>query len=297
MKNCEAARCDSLRFVSFYASNDELVQKYLKEIAQIPVLSFEEERKLAKKIKEEGDVEAKKELIRVNLRLAATVASKIKNSNMSFSDLLQEANVGLMVAVDKYNYKLGYKFSTYATWWIKQAVLKAISEQSGCMKVPVYVQEIVGKYSKLKSKLENELQTQLSIKEMSEKMEIEPEKLEEYVNAFRTGYSLDETINSDGEKETSLMEVIADENATATAYAEYENLKSGLANAMTELKEREQNVVILRFGLNEHGKKTLDEIGKIYGITKECVRQTEIRAIKKLKSFCINREIDLCFCQ
>ncbi len=297
MKNCEAVKGGSLRFVSFCATNDELVQKYLREIAQIPVLSFEEEKKLAKKIKEEGDVEAKKELIRANLRLAATVASKIKNSNMSFSDLLQEANVGLMVAVDKYNYKLGYKFSTYATWWIKQAVLKAISEQAGCMKVPVYVQEIVGKYSKLKSKLENELKTQLSVKDLSEKMEIEPQKLEEYVNAFRTGCSLDEKVNTDGEKETALSEIIADENANATAHAEYESLKNSIAAAMTGLKEREQKVVIFRFGLNEESKKTLDEIGKMYGITKECVRQTEIRAIKKLKDFCINREIDLCFCQ
>ena len=296
MKNCEAVKSVSFKFVNLNGKNEEAIQKYLREIAQIPVLSFEEEKELAKKIKD-GDIEAKKELIRANLRLAANIASKIKNSNMTFADLLQEANIGLIVAVDKYNYKLGYKFSTYATWWIKQAVLKAISEQSGCMKVPVYVQEIVGKYSKMKSKLENELQMSLSIKDMAERMNIESDKLEEYVNAFRSGCSLDEKLDNDSSKETSLMDMLADENANATAQAEYENLKSAILQAMNELKDREQKVVILRFGLNNQSKRTLDEIGKMYGITKECVRQTELRAIKKLKSFCVNNDIGLYCCQ
>lgn len=296
MKNCEAAKSMSLRFANFSAKNDDFAQKYLKEIAQIPVLSFEEEKELAKKI-QNGDLEAKKQLIRANLRLAANIAAKIKNPNMSFADLLQEANIGLMVAIDKYNYKLGYKFSTYATWWIKQAVLKAISEQSGCMKVPVYVQEIVGKYSKMKSKLENELQMSLSINEMAKKMDIEAEKLEEYVNAFRPGCSLDEKIEAEDTKSATLLEMLADENATATANAEYESLKNSLYNAMTELKEREQKVVILRFGLNETSKKTLDEIGKMFGITKECVRQTELRAIKKLRHYCDNRDMLAYCCQ
>ncbi len=296
MKNCEAAKALPLKFVHFCGKNDEFTQKYLREIAKIPVLTFEEEKKLAEKIKN-GDLEAKKKLIKANLRLAANIAAKIKNSNMSFADLIQEANIGLIIAVDKYNYKLGYKFSTYATWWIKQAVLKAISEQSGCMKVPVYVQEIVGKYSKMKSKLENELQITLSIKDMAQKMEIDPQKLEEYVNAFQTNYSLDEKFEQNGAKETSLLEIIADENATATAEVEYENLKNSLYEAITCLKERERKVVIFRFGLNNTTKKTLDEIGKMYGITKECVRQTELRAIKRLKDFCINKEIGLYCCQ
>ena len=296
MKNCEAVKTLPLKFVNFYGKNDETVQNYLKEISKIPVLSNEEEQILAKKIKQ-GDLKAKKELVKANLRLAANVASKIKNSNMSFADLLQEANIGLLVAVDKYNYKLGYKFSTYATWWIKQAVLKAISEQSGCMKVPVYVQEIVGKYSKMKSRLENELQISLSVKDMAEKMEIEPQKLEEYINAFQANYSLDEKLDQNSSKETSLMDIIADENATATAHAEYENLKNSINTALNELKDREKKVVIFRFGLDNASKKTLEEIGNMYGITKECVRQTEIRAIKKLKDFCTSNEIGLFCCQ
>ena len=215
---------------------------------------------------------------------------------MTYSDLLQEANVGLMIAVDKYNYKLGYRFSTYATWWIKQTVLKAISEQAGCVKVPVYVQEIVGKYSKMKSKLENELQRVLSVNEMANRMGIDSKKLEEYINAFNSNLSLDESFDREN-NETSLMDIIADENANATAQAEYENLKEALLDAVGELKEREQKVVVLRYGLNDKSKKTLDEIGKMYGITKECVRQTELRAIKRLKGFCINKGISLCSCQ
>ena len=295
MKNCEAVMRTQLRFMNFASKNDESLQNYLKEIAQIPVLSAEEEKKLAKKIKD-GDIEAKRALVRANLRLAANVAFKIKNSNMTYSDLLQEANVGLMIAVDKYNYKLGYRFSTYATWWIKQAVLKAISEQAGCVKVPVYVQEIVGKYSKMKSKLENELQRVLSVNEMANRMGIDSKKLEEYINAFNSNLSLDESFDREN-NETSLMDIIADENANATAQAEYENLKEALLDAVGELKEREQKVVVLRYGVNDKSKKTLDEIGKMYGITKECVRQTELRAIKRLKGFCINKGISLCCCQ
>ena len=285
MKNCEAVCVNDKRILSIYVKEEENLKDYLKRIASIPVLSSKEEKELAKKIKQ-GNVEAKKQLISANLRLAATVASKIKNGNMAFSDLLQEANMGLMIAVDKYDYTLGFKFSTYATWWIKQSVLKAISEQSGCVKVPVYVQEIVGKYAKMKSKLENELQMNLSVKDMAERMNISSDKLEEYLNAFKSNMSLDEKISQEENKSAVLMDLIADENANATAKAEYESLKKAVAEAMSVLKEREKNVVILRFGLEDDQKRTLDEIGKMFGITKECVRQTEIRALKRLRNYC-----------
>lgn len=296
MKNCEVVLSKGVKFINYSSKEDTYLQKYLREIAKIPILSAEEERNLAKKIKN-GDIEAKKLLIKSNLKLAANIAAKIKKSNMTFSDLLQEANIGLMVAVDKYNYKLGYRFSTYASWWIKQAVLKAISEQSGCMKVPVYVQEIVSKYSKMKSLYENELQMNLSVKDMASKMKIDAQKLEEYVNAFQCSSSLDEKVFDDNSKETTLMDMIADENINVTAKAEYEAIKDAVNKAMEVLKEREQKVVIFRFGLNENEKKTLDEIGKMFGITKECVRQTEIRAIKHLKEFFYAKDKDFCYCQ
>jgi len=290
MKNCESVPVNCARFINFYSGKEESLASYLKRISQIPVLSSEEEKSLFERMSQ-GDIAAKAKLINANLRLAANIAIKIRNSNIPFSDLLQEANIGLMVAMDKYNYKLGFKFSTYATWWIKQAVLKAISEQAGCMKIPVYVQEIVGKYSKMKTELENELQTSLTVEDMAPKMNLEPEKLQEYINAFQSNISLDETIQNDNNKETSLMDIIADQNATATAKAEYESLKYALSEAMKTLKERERKVVILRFGLENDNKKTLDEIGKLYGITKECVRQTEIRALKRLKVFCTDNDM------
>jgi len=290
MKNCEAVCVNSKRIVNIYVKDEENLKDYLKRIAEIPVLSSKEEKELAKRIKA-GDLEAKKQLISANLRLAATVASKIKNSNMAFSDLLQEANMGLMIAVDKYDYTLGFKFSTYATWWIKQSVLKAISEQSGCVKVPVYVQEIVGKYSKMKSKLENELQTNLSVEDMAKRMNVSSDKLEEYLNAFKSNMSLDEKVSQEANKTTVLMDLIADENANATAKAEYESLKHALSEAMAVLKEREKSIVILRFGLEDDNKKTLDEIGKMFGITKECVRQTEIRALKRLRNYCNSNDM------
>jgi len=295
MKNYEALGTSQRTKVNFCSKNNESIKDYLKRISTIPVLSFNEEKELAKQIKQ-GDLEAKQKLIQANLKLAANVASKIKHPNMTYSDLLQEANIGLIIAVDKYNYKLGYKFSTYATWWIKQAVLKAISEQAGCMKVPVYVQEIVGKYSKIKAKLENELKINLSISDMAERMHIDENKLQEYINAFRQNTSLDEQLSSDNKKETSLMDIIADENATATAKAEYESLKKSLKEALNTLKDREQKVVILRFGLDDTEKKTLDEIGQMFGITKECVRQTELRAIKRLKTFCTKQDMELYCC-
>ena len=159
------------------------------------------------------------------------------------------------------------------------------------MKVPVYVQEIVGKYSKMKSKLENELHTTLSVQDMASRMNIEADKLQEYIDAFQSNLSLDEALNKDTNKETSLMDIIADQNATATAEAEYMSLKLALEEAMKELKDRERKVVILRFGLNDDTKHTLDEIGKLYGITKECVRQTEIRALKRLRTICLKAEM------
>lgn len=290
MKKCKVAAQNPAKIVYFHAKNDSFTQKYLNEISKINVLSTEQEINLAKKIKQ-GDIEAKKQLTEANLRLAANIALKIKNPNMSLFDLIQEANVGLMVAIDKYNYKYGYKFSTYATWWIKQAVLKAISEQSGCVKVPVYVQEILGKYSKLKTKIEKETNTNLSIRDMATQMNIAPEKLEEYISAFNQSVSLETPGDTYSDKSLALAEIIADENANTTVNAEFANLKKDIHEMMRCLKDREKEVIKLRFGLGKSAKKTLDEIGKIYGITKECVRQTEIRALKRLKELCLQNDI------
>ncbi|MDD3593417.1 MAG: RNA polymerase sigma factor RpoD/SigA [Candidatus Gastranaerophilales bacterium] len=290
MKKCKVAMQNPAKVVYFNSKSENFTQKYLNEISKITILTTEEEIELAKRIKR-GDMNARKKLTEANLRLAANIALKIKNPNMSLFDLIQEANVGLMVAIDKYNYKYGYKFSTYATWWIKQAVLKAISEQSGCVKVPVYVQEILGKYSKLKAKIEKETNTSLSVRDMASRMKISAEKLEEYMGAFNQSVSLETPSDTSCDKVLTLAEIIADENANTTVNAEFANLKRDIYQIMGCLKDREKEVIRLRFGLGETAKKTLDEIGKIYGITKECVRQTEIRALRRLKDLCLQNDI------
>ncbi len=293
MKNCKSCNYKLARIVYTRSKNDEILHKYLKRVEQIPQLSIEEEKVLAKLAKS-GNISAKRKLINANLYLAANIAGKIQHPSMSYSDLLQEANLGLMIAADKFNYKLGYRFATYASWWIKQTVLKSISEQSNCIKVPVYVQEIVSKYSKMNSKIENSINENKKFEMISKKMNINPEKLREYINAFNSNVSLDEPIDSDGSKDLKLIDMLADENSNATLLAEMKEIKENIDNAISNLNEKEQRVIIFRYGLNGKDKKTLNEIGDIFGVTKECIRQTEIRALKHLKDICSKTDKNLC---
>ena len=292
MKNCKTTNYKLAKIVYTRSKNDEVLHRYLKRIEQIPQLSAIEEKRLAKLAKE-GNAHAKKQLIQAHLSLAANIAGKIQNPTMTYSDLLQEANLGLMIAADKFNYKLGYRFATYASWWIKQTVLKAISEQSNCVKVPVYVQEIVSKYSKLNSKV-NDINENKKFEKVSEKMNIAPDKLREYINAFSCKLSLDEPLNNDGAKDLNLLDMLVDENSNATIFAETEELKENINSAVKELNEKERKVIIFRYGLNGKDKKTLNEIGDILGVTKECIRQTELRALSHLKNICSNANYNLC---
>ena len=293
MKNCKNCSYKIAKVVYTRSKNDRILYRYLKKVEQIPQLSAEEEKKLAKLAKQ-GNILAKKKLINAHLSLAANIAGKIQNPSMTYSDLLQEANLGLMIAADKFNYKLGYRFATYASWWIKQTVLKAISEQSNCVKVPVYVQEIVSKYSKINSRAENSINENKKFEKISKEMNINPEKLREYINAFNSNLSLDESIDTDGTKDLKLMDMLADENANATILAETEELKENLGMAIKNLNDKEKRVIIFRYGLDGKDKKTLNEIGDIFGVTKECIRQTEIRALKHLKDICTKQNSELC---
>ena len=292
MKNCKTTNYKLAKIVYTRSKNDEVLHRYLKRIEQIPQLSAIEEKRLAKLAKE-GNAHAKKQLIQAHLSLAANIAGKIQNPTMTYSDLLQEANLGLMIAADKFNYKLGYRFATYASWWIKQAVLKAISEQSNCFKVPVYVQEIVSKYSKMNSKMDGTNENK-KFEIISQKMNIAPDKLREYINAFNCKLSLDEPIENSNSKDLKLLDMLVDENSNATSLAETEELKESLNNAIEELNEKEKRVIIFRYGLNGKDKKTLNEIGNLFGVTKECIRQTEIRALMHLKNICSDKNNNLC---
>ncbi|CCY24056.1 MAG: RNA polymerase sigma factor RpoD/SigA [Brachyspira sp.] len=273
------------------ASNDSILTGYLREIANYPSLSSSEEKKIAKLAKE-GDAEAKKKLIQANLKLVVCIAKKaIHMSGLPMIDLIQEGNLGLMIAAEKFNYKLGYKFATYASWWIKQSMFKAISEQSHCMKIPVYIQETLSKFSKLKSEMEKEYNCQVQTKDVAKKMNIEPDKIETFLSAYTKTISIESGLERDNGKDLNIADILEDEKASVTETVEYKNLQEDIEMVVSTLKEREQDVVRMRYGLGNAAKRTLEEIGNIYGVTKECIRQTELRALKKMRLSSLGQEM------
>lgn len=264
-------------------SNDTVLTNYLREIAHYPQLTLEQEKELAKRI-EQGDAAAKQKLISANLKLVVTIARKtIHMSGLPMIDLIQEGNLGLMIAVEKFNYKLGYKFSTYAGWWIKQAMFRAISEQSHCMKIPVYIQETLSKFSKLKSEMEQNSNANVKTEDVAKKMHISPDKIEMFLSAYTKTVSIENGFENKDGKELNFADIIADEKTVTSENVEYESLKNDIENVISTLKDREQEVVKMRYGLGNCDKCTLEEIGNLYGVTKECIRQTELRALKKMK--------------
>ena len=269
-------------FVSTPISED--FTSYTKVANSYKTLALEEEKEIALKAKK-GDKEAKKILVQSNLKLVLTIARKaIHVSKLPMVDLIQEGNLGLMVAVEKFNPELGYRFSTYATWWIKQAMFKAISEQSYCMKIPVYIQETLSKFSKVKAEMEKAYNCQVTNQEVAKKMEIEPEKIDMFLSAYNTPVSIEGTFDASNGSELNVADVIEDEKASVEETIEFQQLKRDIKSVVSTLKEREQAVIKMRFGLENFAKTTLEDIGKLYGVTKECIRQTELRALNKLRN-------------
>lgn len=265
------------------APKDTVLTSYLREIADYSQLNVEEEKALAIRI-ENGDSNAKRELIQSNLKLVVTIARKaIHMSALPMIDLIQEGNLGLMIAAEKFNYKLGYRFSTYAGWWIKQSMFKAISEQSHCMKIPVYIQETLSKYSKVKYQMEQSTNSQVKTEDVAKKMNISPDKIEMFLSAYTKTISIENGLERNDGKELNVADILADEKTLISENVEYESLKNDIQNVISTLKDREQEVVKMRYGLDNSERYTLEEIGNIYGVTKECIRQTELRALKKMK--------------
>ena len=267
-------------FISF---NTEEMGAYLKKVNSYKSLDSAEEKEIARKAKN-GDKEAKKILVQSNLKLVLTIARKaIHVSKLPMVDLIQEGNLGLMIAVEKFNPDLGYRFSTYASWWIKQAMFKAISEQSHCMKIPVYIQETLSKFSKVKAEMERAYNCQVTNKDVAQKMNLEPEKVDTYLSAYTTTISIEGSFDAKNGSELNVAEVLEDETTSVEASIQYEELKKEIANVVSTLKEREQSVIKMRFGLENFARTTLEDIGKMFGVTKECIRQTEMRALNKLR--------------
>ena len=235
---------------------------------------------------QKGDIYARNLLIEKNIPLIQKIASKsIQSSALSNSDLIQEGIFGIVTAIEKFNPEIGAKFSTYASWWIKQAMFKAISEQSYAYNIPVYIQETLSRFKKTKQQMEQESQKEVSKSDVARKLNMTEEKIDTFLNAFTKTLSIESGANLTDNKELTLAEIIEDEKQNVEKTVVDNELKEDIKRALDILKEKERNVIVLRFGLEENQKKTLEEIGNSYGVTKECIRQIEKRALNKIASF------------
>jgi len=260
---------------------DDPVRMYLKEIGQIKLLSLDEELKLADRIGE-GDEEAKRILAEANLRLVVSIAKRYVGRGMLFLDLIQEGNIGLMKAVDKFDVTKGYKFSTYATWWIRQAITRAIADQARTIRVPVHMVETINKLARVQRQLTLELNREPSEEELAKKMNMPVEKIREIYKISQEPVSLETPIGE--EDDSHLGDFIKDEhNMSPEEYATNELLKDEIAEVLLTLTEREEKVIKLRFGLEDGKSRTLEEVGQMFGVTRERIRQIEAKALRKLR--------------
>jgi RNA polymerase primary sigma factor len=256
------------------------VRQYLKTIGQVRLLTMEEEQKIAKRISE-GDPEAKKELIEANLRLVVSIAKKYVGRGLPLLDLIQEGNIGLMKAVDKFEYEKGFKFSTYATWWIRQAITRAIADQAKTIRVPVHMVETINKVVRARRTLTQELGREPSNKEIAEMLGEDEDRVTEIMSFSQDPVSMEAPVGD--EDDSHLGDFVQDSNALSpeeNAIAEMRNKQISLA--MKDLTDREQEVITLRFGLDGNQPHTLEEVGQMFHVTRERIRQIEAKALRKL---------------
>lgn len=257
------------------------VRMYLKEIGQIKLLSMEEELELADRIRE-GDEQAKTILAEANLRLVVSIAKRYVGRGMLFLDLIQEGNIGLMKAVEKFDVSKGYKFSTYATWWIRQAITRAIADQARTIRVPVHMVETINKLARVQRQLTLELNREPSEEELAKKMNVSVDKIRDIYKISQEPVSLETPIGE--EDDSHLGDFVPDErNMSPEDYATNEMLKDEISEVLLTLTEREEKVIRLRFGLEDGKSRTLEEVGQMFGVTRERIRQIEAKALRKLR--------------
>ncbi len=271
---------------------DDSVKIYLQQIGKIKLLSNDEELEIAKKIKEENSEKAKKILVNANLRLVVSIAKKYIGRGLSFLDLIQEGNMGLMRAAEKFDYSKGYKFSTYATWWIQQAITRAIADKSRLIRLPVHMIETLSKIKKISMDLTIENGTAPTKEEIAYKIGMPVQKLSALIESAQGTISIESPANQKDEN-TKLSDFIVDETTLSPdTKVTQDNLFCDIKKMLNHLSEKERNVLIMRYGLDDNGeKKTLEEIGTYYGVSRERIRQIENRAMSKLKKLCRNNNI------
>lgn len=260
---------------------DDPVRMYLKEIGRVPLLSADEEIKLAKRM-EDGDLEAQKLLAEANLRLVVSIAKRYVGRGMLFLDLIQEGNLGLIKAVEKFDYNKGYKFSTYATWWIRQAITRAIADQARTIRIPVHMVETINKLIRVSRQLLQSLGREPSPEEIAKEMDVSVDRVREIMKIAQEPVSLETPIGE--EEDSHLGDFIEDHDAPAPAEAaSFVLLKEQLEDVLDTLTEREEKVLCLRFGLDDGRARTLEEVGQNFGVTRERIRQIEAKALRKLR--------------
>lgn len=268
----------------FDDNSDDSVRMYLREIGKIPLLTGEQELELAHRI-EKGDQKAKDKMAEANMRLVVSIAKRYSGRGLDFLDLIQEGNTGLLRAVEKFDASKGFKFSTYATWWIRQAITRAIADQSRTIRIPVHMVETINKLLRTQRRMTQELNREPTIEELSKQLEMEPEKVEYIIKIKQDITSLDAGIGRDSdEEETSLGELIEDEDSVSPEEsATSELLKEHVNEILSTLSDREQKIIRMRFGLDNGKSHTLEEVGAEFAVTRERIRQIEAKALNKLR--------------
>ncbi len=256
------------------------VRMYLKEIGRVSLLTAQEETELAKRV-ERGDQKARERLISSNLRLVVSIAKKYVGRGLSLLDLIEEGNIGLMRAVEKFDWRKGYKFSTYATWWIRQAITRAIADQARTIRIPVHMVETINRFIRVSRMLMQELGREPAPEEVAAEMGIEPEKVREIIKVSQQPTSLEAPVGE--EKDSTLGDFIPDEEIRPEDQASVELLKLHLSEVLDTINDREKKVLKLRFGLDDGRQRTLEEVGREFGVTRERIRQIEAKALRKLR--------------